>query len=60
MKKYRKYEYKYCLKLDVKKFYPNIDREILKKLLRKKFKDTDLLWLLDIIIDSSPLDENSI
>lgn len=44
----------YCLKLDVKKFYPNIDHTILKVLLRKKFKDQDLLWLLDEIIDSAP------
>lgn len=44
----------YCLKLDIKKFYPNIDHIILKSLLRKKFKDPDLLWLLDEIIDSAP------
>ncbi len=44
----------YCLKLDIKKFYPSIDHSILKNLLRKKFKDTDLLWLLDEIIDSAP------
>lgn len=44
---------KYCLKLDVKKFYPNIDHAILKQLLRKKIKDQDLLWLLDEIIDSA-------
>jgi len=44
----------YCLKLDIKKFYPSIDHEILKKLLRKKFKDKDLLQLLDEIIDSAP------
>jgi len=44
---------KYCLKLDIKKFYPNIDHNILKKLIRKKFKDRNLLWLLDEIIDSS-------
>ncbi|ESU28376.1 RNA-directed DNA polymerase [Flavobacterium limnosediminis JC2902] len=44
----------YCLKLDIKKFYPNVDHDILKMLLRKKFKDTDLLWLLDEIIDSAP------
>lgn len=43
---------RYCLKLDMKKFYPSANREILKKLLRKKFKDKDLLWLLDEIIDS--------
>jgi len=44
---------KYCLKLDIKKFYPNVDHEILKRLLRKKIKDQDLLWLLDGIIDSA-------
>lgn len=43
----------YCLKLDIKKFYPNINHDILKQLLRRKFKDADLLWLLDEIIDSS-------
>jgi retron-type reverse transcriptase len=43
----------YCLKLDIKKFYPNIDHEVLKQLLRRKFKDRDLLWLLDEIIDSA-------
>lgn len=43
----------YCLKLDIRKFYPSVDHEILKCLLRKKFKDSDLLWLLDGIIDSA-------
>ncbi len=43
----------YCLKLDVKKFYPNVDHAILKKLLRRKIKDVNLLWLLDEIIDSA-------
>lgn len=45
---------KYCLQLDVHKFYPSIDRVILKQMLRKKFKDKRLLRLLDKIIDSSP------
>lgn len=44
---------KYCLKIDIKKFYPNIDNKILKQLLRKKFKDNNLLNLLDEIIDST-------
>lgn len=43
----------YCLKLDIKKFYPSIDHLILKNLLRRKIKDADLLWLLDEIIDSA-------
>lgn len=45
---------KYCLKIDVSKFYPNINHEILKKMLRKKFKDDKLLRLFDEIIDSYP------
>ena len=43
----------YCLKIDIKKFYPNVDHDVLKQLLRRKFKDNDLLWLLDEIIDST-------
>jgi RNA-directed DNA polymerase len=43
----------YCLKLDVRKFYPTIDHQMLKDLLRKKFKDPDLLQLLNEIIDSA-------
>lgn len=47
-----KEETKYCLKIDIKKFYPSVNNFILKNLLRRKFKDKDLLWLLDEIIDS--------
>lgn len=47
-------ETKYCLKLDIRKFYPSIDHAILKKLLRGKLKDKELLCLLDEIIDSAP------
>ena len=56
LKKYIKDERgaRYCLKFDVRKFYDNVDRAILKSLLRKKFKDNDLLELLDKIIDSAP------
>lgn len=43
----------YCMKLDIKKFYPSVDHSILKVLLRRKIKDNDLLWLLDEIIDSA-------
>lgn len=48
----RKYNYKYCLKLDIHKCYPSIDQQILKDKLSKKFKDQDLLQLLFTIIDS--------
>lgn len=43
----------YCLKLDVQKYYPSIDHSILKAKYRKLFKDKDLLWILDEIIDST-------
>lgn len=43
----------YCLKLDIRKFYPSINHGVLKRMLRRKFKDEDLLWLLDEIIDSA-------
>ena len=44
---------KYCLKMDVKKFYPSVDNGILKNIIRKKIKDKNLLWLLNEIIDST-------
>lgn len=42
----------YCLKIDVHKYYPSIDHNILKQKFRRIFKDEELLWLLDEIIDS--------
>ena len=45
---------KYCLKLDIKKFYPSINHDVLKSIVRKKIKDKRLLSLLDEIIDSAP------
>lgn len=43
---------KYALKLDVKKYYPSVDNEILKAEVRRKIKCHDTLWLIDDIIDS--------
>lgn len=48
-----KEETEYCLKLDIKKFYPSINKDILKSKLRRKLKDEKLLNLLDEIIDSN-------
>lgn len=45
-------EMTYCLKIDCKKFYPSIDHDILKQKFRKKYKDPELLELIDEIIDS--------
>ena len=44
----------YCLKMDIRHFYPSIDHELLKQIYRKKLKDPELLKLLDDIVDSAP------
>lgn len=44
---------KWCLKMDIKKFYPSINGEILKKMFRSKIKDRDCLWLIDEVINSN-------
>ena len=46
-------KYIYCLKTDIRKFYPSIDHNTLKGVIRKKIKDNRLLSLLDEIIDST-------
>lgn len=43
---------KYILQIDITKFYPSISHDVLKQMLRRKFKDKSLLWLMDSIIDS--------
>lgn len=42
----------YCLKCDIRKFYPSINHEILKEIIRLKIKDKKVLNLLDNIVDS--------
>ncbi len=42
----------YCLKIDLRKFYPTMPHETIKKAVRWKIKDKDLIWLIDEIIDS--------
>ncbi len=44
---------RYCLKIDVRKFYPSIDHEIMKKVIRRKLKDARCFALLDGIVDSA-------
>lgn len=43
----------FCLKMDIRKFYPSIDHQVMKDIIRKKLKDKKLLNLIDGIIDSS-------
>ena len=44
---------RYVFQCDIRKYFPSIDHEILKQILRRKIKCPDTLWLIDTIIDSS-------
>jgi retron-type reverse transcriptase len=44
---------RYVLQCDILKYFPCIDHEILKALIRRKIKCPDTLWLIDTLIDSS-------
>jgi RNA-directed DNA polymerase len=44
---------RYVLQCDIKKYFPSIDREILKGLIRRKLKCDRTLWLIDLIVDRS-------
>lgn len=46
---------KYCLKMDISKFYPSVDIDLLKGMFRRIVKDSECLWLIDTILDSAPL-----
>lgn len=43
----------YCLKLDIRKFYPSIDQDIMMGIIKKKIKCKQTLSLLDEIIHST-------
>lgn len=45
-------ECQYCLKIDARHYYQSINHDILKEKYRRLFKDKELLYLLDEIIDS--------
>jgi RNA-directed DNA polymerase len=44
----------HCLKMDVRQFYPSINHEILKQIVRLRIKDRKLLEVVDEIVDSTP------
>lgn len=44
---------RYILQCDIRKYFPSIDHQILKQLIRQKIKCIDTLWLIDTIIDNS-------
>ncbi|MFM9960277.1 MAG: reverse transcriptase/maturase family protein [Planctomycetaceae bacterium] len=47
----------FVLKADIRKFFPSIDHDILKRLIRRNIKDPNVLWLCDLIIDHSNAQE---
>lgn len=40
----------YILKMDVAKYFDNINKNILLRILERKIKDKDLLWLINQIL----------
>lgn len=42
----------FVLKCDIRKFFANIDHQILKKILEKHIQDENVIWLLSQVIDS--------
>lgn len=44
----------WVLKCDIRKFFTNIDHEILKRVLAKYIKDAGILWLLEEVMYSFP------
>jgi hypothetical protein len=48
----RKTKHGYCLKMDVRKFYPSINHDLMFDIVQKKIKCKDTLWLLHDIIYS--------
>ena len=49
----RKWGRVYCLKGDITKFFPSIDHEALKRIIRRRIACPDTMELIDCIIDSS-------
>lgn len=43
---------RYCLKIDIRKFYPSVRHDVIKAIYRRKIKCADTLRLLDGIVDS--------
>lgn len=43
---------RYVFKCDIQKYFPSIDHQIQLKILRRKIKDNNLLWLLEKILKS--------
>ncbi len=53
-------QYKYVLKCDIQKYFPSIDHEILIRLIERRIKCPDTLWLVRTIIQNSNPQEERI
>jgi len=49
---------RYCLKFDIRNFYPSVNHDVLIGLVKRKIKCKDTLWLLENIIRSPGGGEN--
>jgi RNA-directed DNA polymerase len=45
-------QYRHILQCDIRRYFPNIDHDILKSLIRRQIKCPRTLWLIDSLIDS--------
>lgn len=61
LERFRKYQRKvtknfsqgaFCLKADIKHYFPEVDHEILLNILGRKVKDENVLWLIRQILDN--------
>jgi retron-type reverse transcriptase len=48
---------RYVLKMDIVRYFPSLDHDILMDALEKKIKDREVLWLIGIILASGLLSE---
>jgi len=42
----------YALKCDVRKFFDSVDKKVLLEIIKRKIKDANSIWLIDLILDS--------
>jgi len=45
-------KYKYVLPSDIRQFFPSMDHDVLCKILSKKIKDSEIIWLIKSILNS--------
>ncbi len=43
----------YCLKADIKHYFQEVDHEILLRIIKKKIKDKDVIWLIERILENN-------